>query len=109
MTSYEYINDTEKYYKSKGKVLCVKLIIGLSYSGMKAENVQIQLNLPKNLECPEQNMPHIVEEIRGNKYSFETPVYVIKGFTPSSFIGEVLVTYYDCVAGSNFCFVLIRI
>ncbi|EGR30350.1 hypothetical protein IMG5_134400 [Ichthyophthirius multifiliis] len=102
-TSPEYVNDVHKYFQVKGKAWCVKIQISLELKGgIKAENIQIRMNLPNNLECTQGKLPHLIEEIKGNGNSiFETFIYILKDYTPSTFKMEVLVSYNNYITGKN--------
>ncbi|KRX10421.1 hypothetical protein PPERSA_10520 [Pseudocohnilembus persalinus] len=100
--SQQYVEEKEKYYQTKdGNVLATKLRISLSYQGERAQNIQINLVLPKNMVA-EKN-PIQLNELKGGgtPYSCEVNLYMQNNFTPYSSLIQAQVTFNNCISGQN--------
>jgi hypothetical protein len=75
--------------------------IGLSYSGDKANNINMILNLPNNLYTPEN--PIFIESIKGGgtPYNHEFNLYCLINEFPYQNIFDIQISYYNALIGKS--------
>lgn len=100
--SQDYIENSNRFFgDEEGEVLFVKLRIGLSYSGEKAANINIILNLPSNIYAEESQI--FIESIKGNgtPYNQEVNLYCLNSEFPYKNSFDVQISYYNAITGKS--------
>ena len=100
--SQEYLENSQSLFSNEnGDILAIKVRLGLSYSGDKATNINIILNLPNNLYTQEN--PIFIENIKGNStpYNHEFSLYCLNNEFPYKNSFDIQISYYNAMAGKG--------
>lgn len=100
--SQEYLENSQSLFTTEnGDILTVKVRLGLSYSGDKATNINIILNLPNNLYTQEN--PIFIENIKGGgtPYNHEFSLYCLNNEFPYKNSFDIQISYYNAMAGKG--------
>jgi len=98
-----YFENADQYFRdSNGSVVYARFRISLSFTGNRAQNVMININLPSNLWAAQTN--YLVDDIKGGAtpYSLEIAVYALNDKYPYTSKFGVHINYYNSGAGKGF-------
>lgn len=92
-------NEQSLYHNENGEILTVKMRIALSYSGEKATNINILLNLPHNIYSQENNI--FIENMKGGgtPYNQDFNLYCLNSEFPYKNSFDLQISYYNSIAG----------
>ncbi len=98
----EYVDDGAKYFSDEnGTIVGSKLRLTISFSGNKANNITIVLNLPENVFA-DQN-PITIESILGNStpYTTEINLYCLTNYYPYKTYIDIHAQYFNFAPGGK--------